>query len=452
MSAGSALRFVLSEPGADLVVATQATLERTIAAGPRHLLVEGGRGARELGTAGYEVSRYMTLPDATEPAVVVPLGAAAAARYAFGVWLAPAGRVKQVTHRLAAELVARNVLVRGRGVAIATKAPGPPFLVSAAEKLGVPVSSTWFLVPGAGDALSRGVFQIFEGAGREPAWALKFARVPDYDEQFARDERGLRLAKAAGGAAQAHAPRLVGRFVAGGVHASVESAATGRRLIALLATGAEKREKLHAIEQVAAWTVAVGAETARNDEDDGERAQVLQRIASAWHERGVPAASADALRFIPSVLEHRDLGSWNVVVGRETFVVVDWEDATRAGFPLWDLWYLLADALAHLDGVGTDGQAKERHFVQLFRGELPTSALLFALTRRTVSALRLREEDVSRLALLAWLWHGTSHLARHDALDRLAPGGTTVRTGSERRAELWLAEPGLGPDWSSWRS
>lgn len=446
------VRFLLSEPATDLAVATPATLAKAISAEPRHLVVEGGGGARALRAAGYAVSRYVTLPDAADPAIVVPVGAAAPARYALEEWLAPASRLKRLRNRAAAELVARNVFLPGRGIALATKKPGRPFLVAAAEQLGVPATASWFLVPGASDALSRGVFQLFERGGREPAWALKFARVPGYEEPFARDEQGLRLAAVAGNAARAHAPRLVGRFEAGGLPASLETAAIGRRLIAYLASGSGRQEKLRTVQRVGEWTIAVGAETAGPAERDiGERAELLERLSAEWRDRGTPVATADELQSVPAVLEHRDLGSWNVVVGRGTFTVLDWEDATLAGFPLWDLWYLLADALAHLDGVGTDGPEQERHFVRLFRGELPTSALLFSLTRRTVEALRLQEGDVSRLATLAWLWHGIAHLARGETLQRHAPGATPARTASERRAELWLAEPGLGPGWTAWR-
>ena len=46
------------------------------------------------------------------------------------------------------------------------------------------------------------------------------------------------------------------------------------------------------------------------------------------------------------------------------FAVLDWEEAQRYGLPLWDLWYLLADATAHLDRVRTASD-RLRHFEQL---------------------------------------------------------------------------------------
>jgi len=444
-------RFLLADPAADIATATAATLAAAISAEPRHIVVEGG-GARALRAASYSVSRYLTVPAAADPAVIVPVGAASPARYALREWLAPAGGPKRLRNRVAAELVARGLLPPGKGFALGTKTPGKPFLVAAAEHLGVPAMASWFLVPGAGDALSRGVFQLFDPGAREPAWALKFARVPGYEEPFARDEQGLRLAALAGSTAREHVPRLIGRFEAGGLPASLETAAIGQRLAAYLASGAGRHEKLRTIQQVAEWTIAIGAETAAPAARyTGERAELLEQIAAGWSGRGMPPASSTDLRSVPAVLEHRDLGSWNIVVGRGTFTVLDWEDATFAGFPLWDLWYLLADAIAHLDGAGTDGPEKERHFVQLFRGELPSSALLFSLTRRTVDALHLLESDVSGLALHAWLWHGIAHLARTEALERHAPGAAPARTASERRASLWLSEPGLGPNWSAWR-
>ena len=321
-------RFVLPEPVPAVGSTSAAMLADTIAQAPRHVLVHGRRASRQLSASGYHLTRYLALPNAVRPSVIVPLGSEAPARYAMAEWLVAADRAKQVQNRLVAGLVARDVAVRGRTVALASKAPGPPFLVAAAEPFGVQPESPWFLVPGAGDALSRGVFQLFERGASSPTWALKFARVPGYDEQFASDERGLALAATAGGSVSAHAPRLIGRFESGGVHASLETAAAGQRLISLLATGAGRGEKLGAIERVAEWTVRIGAETARAAAGTRDRTHVLERIAATW-----PGVEPLVLSSVPAVIEHRDLGSWNVVVGGGSFTVLDLQGRDRCRLP-----------------------------------------------------------------------------------------------------------------------
>ena len=209
--------------------------------------------------------------------------------------------------------------------------------------------------------------------------------MPDYAEPFDRDERGLRLARDVGGPIAEHAPLFLGRLVVAGIHASLESAAVGQRLLGFLHTAAPRSEKLRAIEAVAEWTLSVARHTrAAPERLEPERDRLRQHVLPHWPD--APAELADELAAVPAVFQHGDLGSWNVVVRPGGFTVLDWEDALPHAPPLWDLWYLLADALAHLDGAaGPD--TRERHFVRLFRGELPGSEILFRWTRQTVEAL-----------------------------------------------------------------
>ena len=79
----------------------------------------------------------------------------------------------------------------------------------------------------------------------------------------------------------------------------------------------------------------------------------------------------DALGEVPAVLQHNDVGSWNVVVDGDDFTVLDWEDCVRHGLPLWILLYFLADSAAHIDGI-TDPSERGPHFERLFLGEAPS--------------------------------------------------------------------------------
>ncbi|HEX2045478.1 MAG TPA: hypothetical protein VHF23_07630, partial [Gaiellaceae bacterium] len=136
---------------------------------------------------------------------------------------------------------------------LAARRPAPPFLVARAFGLGIPPGADWLLMPGQGDELSRGGFHLFPPGEPDPAWILKFARVAGYVEPFERDERGLGLAARAGGVAAARAPRLLGRFDVGGLHASVETAAAGQRLVGFLHSDASPAAKRAAVEAVASW-------------------------------------------------------------------------------------------------------------------------------------------------------------------------------------------------------
>ena len=172
---------------------------------------------------------------------------------------------------------------------------------------------------------------------------------------------------------------------------------------------------------VADWIVRVGVET-RHDGAGPELERLRNEVITSW-----PTAPDDLLHGLsglPAVLQHNDLGPWNIISeGGSEFTAVDWESANPSGLPLWDLWYFLAHALRLVDGKhGADGTA----FSRLFRGEAASSPELFRWTRTAVEALDIPPEAVGRLATLCWLHHGLSREARSAALDRVAQGGETL--------------------------
>ena len=127
------------------------------------------------------------------------------------------------------------------------------------------------------------------------------------------------------------------------------------------------------------------------------------------------------LASLPAVLQHNDLGTWNIVSdGGADFTAVDWESANPSGLPLWDLWYFLADALRLLDG---EEAADSGAFARLFRGEAPASPELFRWTRTAVEALAIPAQVVGKLADSA---------------------GSTTDSPTKREAPLSTGPPGEG--------
>jgi Ser/Thr protein kinase RdoA (MazF antagonist) len=274
---------------------------------------------------------------------------------------------------------------------------------------------------------------------------VKFVRVPGYSDPIERDERALAAVAGAGGVTAAHAPRFLGRLDVSGLAASIETAAAGRRLSAILTAAGSRAAKMRAVDAVAKWIVRVGLET-RHDGAAGEVERLRKEVLASW-----PVASEELLSDLgglPAVLQHNDLGTWNIVSdGGADFTAVDWESANPSGLPLWDLWYFLADALRLLDG----GEAADSGaFARLFRGEAPASPELFRWTRIAVEALAIPAQVVGKLATLCWLHHGLSHEARSAALDRAARGGETMKTAATSYPHVWLSDPALGSGWRSW--
>lgn len=443
---------VRGEGPVDLVVAPEGAAPEALAAGGKTIILEGRGGARRLRELGLSVRSFLVRPRADAPEVLLPRDDPLPAVYAIRQWSAGYTRSKRLRNTLAAMLVARRALpeidpVIAVGTTVGTRSP---WVVTAAEPLGVPADVRWFMSCGQGDALSRNVFHLFRPGAADPSWALKFARVPGYDDPFRRDEAGLGLAERAGGVVRERAPRLVGRFSADGTEASLETAAVGEKLrAALLAPGGAER-KLRLVQDVADWLLAMALETAAPPPAiRAELDRLLHRVVPAWASAGISPSLVTDLPPLPAVLQHNDMGCWNIVSGRSGFTVVDWESACEHGLPLWDLVYFLTDAFATLDRAFSP-QEQDEHSRRLLRGESPRSRLLFASVERAACELEIPRDAVGPIVTLGWLHHGLSQRARAEVVDGMGGGEPGLPAPASRLAPSWLEDPALGIAWRAW--
>ena len=437
----------------DLVVSADAAA--AAATGAAMALVEGRRARSTLARAYPVVERFLPIPSVEAPQLLLPLSHGRAGDYAIRQWSLATTIRRRARNRLARWLLARGLLPGLRThFTGGFRTRGDPFVVAAAAQLGVPPGCEWFLTLGSGDPLTRCVFHLFPPGSSDPGWVLKFARVPGYTEPFDRDERGLHIAASAGPVVAERAPKLLGRFEAAGLAASLETAATGTRLTHFLQGRTPRTAKVRAIDAVAEWTIVCALATAKPpDRLASERRRLRDEVLPLWSDFGLSHDLVDGIGPVPAVLQHNDLGSWNVVThSTSDFVAVDWEAARTDGFPLWDLVYFLTDALMHLDGASSSS-VRDAHNRRLFRGELASSKIIFGWLRRAVDALAVPEKSVGPLVTLCWLHHGLSGTARRLAVESHAPvdriGGEIP--DAERIARLWLRTPGLGVSWDSWR-
>ena len=430
---------------ADLAVAPTSRAGEAARSGTPMIVLEG-RTATRLRLDGFRIRRYLPLPGLSDPDLVLPLERDTPADYALLRWRPAEARLKRARNRAVAALVRAGAVAPLRPLGFAAaREDGPPFLISAAAALGVPADARWFMTLGQGDVLTRAAFHLFPRGSSDPAWVLKFARVPGHDEPFVRDEQGLRLAQEAGDVVARHAPHLVGRLEAHGLPLSVETAAIGERLSTLL----RRTEATEQIERVAGWLVEVGRSTAGPSAELGpERRRLAEEVLPSWP--GVPADLVARLPPLPGVLQHNDVGSWNIVVGEDGFVVLDWESARRPGLPLWDLLYFLVDALPLVEGARTPAERADRAMA-LLRGASVWSPMLFDWLRKAAAAAAMPPAAIGPVATLCWLHHGLSHVTRGRAATGIEPGASVSIPPVERIAAGWLADPALGPDWSPGR-
>ncbi len=436
----------------DVVVTPARLAAEARSLGARSIVVEGSR-ERPFRGSDFQARRLLLRPTRERPTLALPLDQPAPVSYALERWSVVDRRWKTARMRAARVLVSRGLFPAWASpvVTVATRAAGPPALVAAAGQLGVPSDASWFLTFGQGDALSRNAFQLFRAASDRPEWVLKFARVAGYSQRFDDDERGLRLAHAAGDAIAAHAPRLVGRFDLDGVHASVETAAAGSRLRDVLLTPGDRAAKLRLIDAIGGWILELGTRTQSSPEALGaELRRLRSEVVPSWSELGARPELVDELPPLPAVTQHNDLGTWNVVADEGDFVVVDWENVREAALPLWDLFYFLGDACVLLDGSADPEQLPER-MARLFAGEAPSSPLLFACVRLAVEAAAVPPDAVGALATLCWLSHSLSAGAHNLDIAAWTPRDPPRLHGLEGIARAWMAHPALGPGWSAWR-
>jgi hypothetical protein len=428
-------------PPLDLVI-TGPQLSAGETEGVPSVIIEG-----EAALNGYTSRRYVVFGSRDSPVLLVPRDRGNVMSYALSAWSSPRTGARALRRRLVLVVPRLAVrLARWPQVTIATHDTGPPYVVAAAlQQLGVETPVDWLLICGQSDDLGRAAFIVFPQSASRPRWIVKFVRVPGYPDPIERDERALALVAAAGGVTAAHAPRFLGRLDVSGLAASIETAAAGRRLSAILTAAGSRAAKMRAVDAIANWIVRVGLET-RHDGAAGEVERLRKEVLASW-----PIASEELLSDLaglPAVLQHNDLGTWNIVSdGGADFTAVDWESANPSGLPLWDLWYFLADALRLLDG---EEAADSGAFARLFRGEAAASPELFRWTRIAVEALAIPAQVVGKLATLCWLHHGLSHEARSAALDRAARGGETMKTAATSYPHVWLSDPALGSGWRSW--
>ena len=436
---------------AELVVAPASRAAEALALGPELVVLEGGRPARSLRRAGWSPLALLPLPDVERPELLLPAGRPVPVRYAVRQWRPGTSAATRARNVLARELTGRGFVPPGRStLTVASRSGGDPAFVKAARDVLELDASDWFLAFGRwAKRFSRGTFFLFAGQEPDPAHVLKFARIPGLGELFDRDERGLRLAAHAPALIADHAPSFLGRLQVDGLHASVETAARGESLMAAIAPSRPRSERLSTVELIAEWLVRVGEETASRPELlEPERRRLAAEVVPRWE--GLPRGFVDDLPPIAAVFQHGDVFGENVVVdGGGDFTVLDWESAREHGAPLWDLFYFLTRAIGVLDDLKTEAE-REEHFVRLWRGELPSSELLFSWTRRAVAASHVPPDAVGALATLLWLSYALLDLDEVAAIEQ-ASGAESPSPTTALFARRWLSEPGLGPGWDRWR-
>jgi hypothetical protein len=401
--------------------------------------------------AGRFVRRYLALPSAAAPRVFVPAGSRVALREAIAAHRpsARAGLAAAVAP-YAARVLPRLSLV------VASATDEPPFPLAAAREVGLDPADPWYLW--SPDGRPEDTLALFHVLGEQPS-VVAVAHLESQQELVDAHLRGRAAAVDAGPVVAARLPGLIGAFTADGLPALATERVPGRPLTQLLRRG----EAVELVDVVVDWLCDVAASTrAAPATLGGLRQRLRTRVVPEWRALNADADELDrAIDGVPATFAHGDLHPRNVIADGGSFRVIDVDRAVRHGFPLWDLWFFLADAYAVLDGSAD----RVTYFTELFGGRGPRSDALFEATRRVGEAAGVPLDAVPALATLCWLDLGRPRWLVPDGdgrrlhwLDEWAAGAPVYERLLEydrlftRLAVSWLEDPALGGEWRAWRA
>jgi hypothetical protein len=405
---------------------------------PAVLVLGAARGP--LRRSGYATRLILVRPGPAGPRLYVPVDFGAAVRTAL---LSPAPGRTALKHlaTLAVVTALRAGAPLPGALTLGTRSSAPPLFLSAA--LGREFSGQWYLLTGEGDDLQRLVWFTFGDGHEQPDRVVKCSRVQGNDAAFDREAAALDALESLPPELSRHAPALKGRMRVEQLPVTVETAAPGRPLHAELQAGSDRRNVVAAI---ADWIVELGAATRQDADALRPELERLERdVLPAWRSSGL----ARELPAMPAVLQHNDIGCWNVHVHDGEFTVIDWESTRAAGLPLWDLLYFLTDALAE-QAASSENLQKHETVPRLLRGELEESRVLFDRLARGAERLDVPGAAVGPIATLAWLEHARSPDARAEIASLHDAESGAERFPLEEVASYWLADPLLGVEWRAY--
>jgi aminoglycoside phosphotransferase (APT) family kinase protein len=141
---------------------------------------------------------------------------------------------------------------------------------------------------------------------------------------------------------------------------------------------------------------------------------------------------------IPSVIEHRDFGPWNLFLDdTRRITVLDWESSRVRGLPLLDLIYFITYMAFFVDGAMVT-----RKFEESYRNTLDSRTRMGALRQELVEQHReqlgLSTGAGRALRALCWIGHAESEFQAFSA----DAGGPPSEAALQKSvfARLWALE------------
>lgn len=475
--AGRLLAPALPSTAADLVVLSDPTPDALRAAYDelrpggvcygewRRLRPTGSRGVvTRLGNAGFVDARlYWPWPRLAAARAWLPLDS----RAAIDTWIATraprSGAIARALQR-AGWRVARLALATGFVAPIVTVARRPvghgsvpaldapsgndPLVPWGLLVDGAAPRSGFLLIAGGSRTTNKVVGMTFEpDGGPRPHGVVKLSRTREAADGIRREAASLRLVETRRPSVRG-VPRVGACEERNGIVALSESPLVGQALSSRLTV----KTFAGRAEAVTDWLISLANGDQPADRgaarDVGPRMTALLSSFEGNFESVIdPAARRDcasriaSLPALPSVMEQRDMGPWNLVLTPEGLGVLDWESAEPDGLPVLDLAYFLAYAAFHVLGAMESGRYEEA-YRSVRDPRTPVGGIARACLERYCDAVGVGASAVSALHLVTWMVHADSEMRRLVADAGGRPSIPALRGAIMQR--LWTEELAVG--------
>lgn len=258
-----------------------------------------------------------------------------------GEWLSRGGVLAHLSPRV-------GVLARRNGAAQSL----PRYLASVAEQVGVDLNSYRFgFSARAKYNANKAVFYLFEQGSKDPRVLIKITRGSSFNFRLENEYRVLSVLKNRGFAAPGTYPNPLFLGEHGGLAVLGEDAVQGYPFRTRTTAAVDCPKAQQAVD----WVIELGAKSAHPTlANAGEVSEslfgLLERFLQLYplEKSGEDFLKEQIARLghacvpFPTVCQHGDPGTWNLLVNREGRVVfLDWEAGEPDGIPLWDLLYFL---------------------------------------------------------------------------------------------------------------
>ncbi len=383
-----------------------------------------------------QCEQWVMLPDTDRPRRYMPVNAPGAWHWYLHTVFIPTGLSARIVGTLLATIAPRRNLLTALAPGVATLGSRAAIAGAAVPAPAEPV----VLITSGYDSGSRAVLLPFAPGTRWPREVVKIARreeVRDATRQEHIRLLHLRERLPAKLIAALPVPRALTETPRS--TSASQDAARGPLMLVAGATWPRQPERAERdLREVAEWLAGLHVATA--EPLAGGTAGELWLLAplsrlNALTDLPAPvvqlaqaaAETLDASNALPSVVQHYDVGPWNIVQGEGSFTLLDWEldsPAGRTGWgpPLVDFVYF-ANAWYSLATHRQDREGELQALLDAFDrgGSGWQGALLAAQVRAYLACTGLTTDAVRPLVVACWLERAVTAWSRWDRLGEGTP-------------------------------